>query len=250
MKPTRVDAACGSHTRIGGESIETSAATGYGDEAQFMSKASGSTDWIQVRKGRRLEYLTLGWNVVEAVVAIGSGFIAGSTSLVGFGIDSVIESLSGAVLLWRLQEGERGERRERLALRMVGMSFLMLAAYVACESLSDLVRRDRPEVSYVGIGLAVASLIVMPLLARAKRKVAAGLGSLALHADSRQTDICAYLSAILLLGLGTNAMFGWWWADPVAGLLMVLIIGKEGVDALRGKKCACHVARLSESGLP
>jgi divalent metal cation (Fe/Co/Zn/Cd) transporter len=184
-----------------------------------------------------LEYLTLGWNTLEAVVAIGSGMVAGSTSLVGFGIDSVIESLSGAVLLWRLRDDDRGERRERIALRLVGVSFLLLAAYVAYESANDLIRQDSPDVSYVGIGLAVASLIVMPLLARAKRKVAARMASHALHADSRQTEICAYLSAVLLVGLGANALFGWWWADPAAGLLMVLLIGKEGLDALRGKTC-------------
>lgn len=186
-----------------------------------------------------MEYLTLGWNAVEAVVAIAAGVVAGSTSLVGFGIDSVIESMSGAVLLWRLHD-ERGEQRERLALRLVGVSFLALAAYVAYESAESLIMREPPDVSYVGIALAVASLIVMPLLARAKRKVAARLRSDALHADSRQTDICGYLSAVLLFGLGSNALCGWWWADPVAGLLMVLLIGKEGIDSLRGKACSCE----------
>jgi divalent metal cation (Fe/Co/Zn/Cd) transporter len=204
-----------------------------------MHEQSRSPNRSFVLEGRRLEYLTLGWNAVEAVVAVGAGVIAGSTSLVGFGIDSVIESMSGAVLLWRLHD-EQGERRERTALRLVGVSFLVLAGYVAYESASDLIRQDRPEVSYVGIGLAIASLIVMPLLARAKRKVAARMGSHALHADSRQTDICGYLSAVLLFGLGANALFGWWWADPVAGLLMVLLIGKEGVEAFQGKACACE----------
>jgi divalent metal cation (Fe/Co/Zn/Cd) transporter len=195
-----------------------------------------------VAAGRRLEYFTLGWNALEAMVAVGAGLFAGSTALIGFGLDSVIESLSGSVLLWRLRDGTKGEEREQRALKMVGVSFLVLAVYIAYEATETLLRREPPTVSYIGIGLAVASVIVMPLLARAKRKVAARLGSRALHADSRQTDICSYLSAILLLGLGANALGGWWWADPVAGLLMVPIIGKEGVDALRGESCSCHTA--------
>ncbi len=190
--------------------------------------------------GRRLEYFTLGWNALEAIIAVGAGLFAGSTALIGFGLDSVIESLSGAVLLWRLRDGPKGDMREQRALKLVGVSFLALAVYIGYEATETLVRQEPPEVSYVGIGLAVASVIVMPLLARAKRRVAARLDSRALHADSRQTNICSYLSAILLLGLGANALGGWWWADPVAGLLMLPIIGKEGVDALRGKSCTCH----------
>jgi divalent metal cation (Fe/Co/Zn/Cd) transporter len=189
--------------------------------------------------GRYLEYLTLGWNVVEAAVAIGAGAVASSTALIGFGIDSVIESLSGAILLWRLRVGEEGEQREQLALRLVGVSFLILAAYVAYDAGKSLVAYEPPEASFVGIGLAIASVIVMPVLARAKCRVAATLESRALHADSRQTDICAYLSAILLVGLGVNAALGWWWADPVAGLLMVPIILREGVKALQGEACGC-----------
>ncbi|MEJ7861983.1 MAG: cation transporter [Pyrinomonadaceae bacterium] len=196
---------------------------------------------VNVRRGRNLEYLTIGWNSLEAVVAIGAGLLAGSIALVGFGVDSVIESLSGAVLLWRLFAGEH---REELALKLVGGSFLFLAAYVAFDAGKSLFFRELPEASYVGIGLAVLSLIVMPVLARAKRRVAANLNSRALQADSRQTDICAYLSAILVVGLGLNALFGWWWADPVAGLVMIPIIAKEGIQALRGETCcgegACH----------
>lgn len=194
-----------------------------------------------VRRGRALEYLTVGWNLLEAAVAVGAGLAAGSVALVGFGIDSVIESSSGAVLLWRLSGGERGEERERMALRLVGWSFLLLAAYVAFDSVKSLVGREPPEASYVGVTLALLSLIVMPLLARAKRRVAAQLGSRAMEADSRQTDLCAYLSAILLGGLLLNAAFGWWWADPAAALLMTPIIAREGVEALRGETCDdCH----------
>lgn len=190
-----------------------------------------------IRRGRGLEYLTIGWNAVEAVVSIGAGLFAGSVALVGFGVDSVIESSSGAVLLWRLRDGERGERRERVALKLVGVCFLLLAAYVAFDAARSLVMREPPEASYVGIAVAALSLVVMPLLARAKRRVAADLDSHAMHADSRQTDLCAYLSAILLGGLLLNALLGWWWADPAAGLVMAPIIAREGLQALRGETC-------------
>ena len=187
-----------------------------------------------LRRGRRLEYLTIGWNSLEAVIAVGAGLFAGSIALVGFGFDSVIEVSSGVILLWRLSGNDD---REKLALRLVGLSFLVLAAYVAFDATKSLWFRESPEESYIGIGIAALSLIVMPILARAKRRVAANLNSRALEADSRQTDICAYLSAILLAGLGLNALFGWWWADPFAALLMIPIIAKEGIEALRGEAC-------------
>ena len=190
-----------------------------------------------VRQGRRLEYFTVGWNLIEAAVALGAGLFAGSIALIGFGIDSLIETSSGAVLLWRLREGEEGEQRERIALKLVGISLLALAAYVAIDAAKGLILQEPPERSLVGIILAAVSLGVMPLLAWAKRRVAAKLNSRALVADSHQTDICAYLSAILLAGLGLNALFGWWWADPIAALAMVPIIVKEGLEALRGESC-------------
>ncbi len=194
---------------------------------------------VNVRRGRRLEYFTIVWNSLEAIAAIGAGLFAGSIALVGFGIDSVIETSSGAVLLWRLRDGARGEARERIALRLVGVSFLVLAAYVASDAVKSLVMREPPQASYLGIAIAALSLVVMPLLARAKRRVAAEINSRALQADSRQTDLCAYLSAILLAGLVLNALFGFWWADPIAGLIMTPIIAKEGVQALRGETCGC-----------
>ena len=198
-------------------------------------------DFEAVRRGRNLEYFTLGWNSLEAIIAVGAGILAGSVALVGFGVDSVIEVSSGAIILWRLAAGEH---REKLALRLVGASFLALSAYVLFDALKSLIYRELPDVTYVGIAVAALSLIVMPLLARAKRKVAAELNSRAMHADSRQTDLCAYLSAILLGGLLLNAIAGWWWADPVAALIMVPIIAKEGVEALRGETCCdtqdCH----------
>lgn len=187
-----------------------------------------------VRRGTLLEYLTIGWNSIEALVAIAAGLFAGSIALVGFGFDSVIESLSGAIILWRLAAGEH---RERLALRLVGASFIVLAAYVGIEAARTLYLQAPPERSYVGIAVAALSLVVMPLLAREKRKVSRELNSGALMADSKQTDLCAYLSAILLGGLVLNAAFGWWWADPVAGLAMVPLIIREGITGLRGEKC-------------
>ena len=190
-----------------------------------------------VARGRRLEYVTLAWNSLEAVAAIVSGLMAGSIALVGFGLDSVIECFSGGVLLWRLRAGEEGERREQQALRLVGVSFLALALYVGYEAVTSLMRHEAPEKSWFGVAVAIASLIAMPLLARAKRRVAAQLNSGALHADSRQTDICAYLSGILLGGLLLNALLRWWWADPLAGLIMVPLVAREGVEALRGKTC-------------
>jgi divalent metal cation (Fe/Co/Zn/Cd) transporter len=198
-----------------------------------------------VRRGRWLEYLTIGWNSLEAVIAIGAGLVAGSIALIGFGLDSIVEISSGAALLWRLHMDapEKRERAEQMALKLVAASFLLLAAYIAFDAAKSLITREPPQASYVGIGLAALSLVVMPLLARAKRKVAASINSRALQADSRQTDICAYLSAILLGGLLLNALFGWWWADPIAALVMTPIIVKEGVEALRGETCcegACH----------
>lgn len=195
-----------------------------------------------VRHGIRLEYVTLAWNGFEALVAIVSGVIAGSIALVGFGLDSVIEMSSGATLLWRLKSDAdecRREKVERIALRIVGASFIALAVYVTADAARSLWRHARPEESISGIVIAAAALIVMPLLARAKRRVAAGIDSGAMQADSRQTDLCAYLSAILLAGLVLNATLGWWWADPGAALIMVPLITKEGVEALRGKTCAC-----------
>jgi len=192
------------------------------------------------QRGKRLEYFTLVWNSLEGVIAVVAGAWAGSISLVGFGVDSFIEVTSGAALLWRMgaeADAHRRERIEKVALKIVGVCFLVLAAYVTYEATTDLFRRQAPERSLPGIVLACASLVAMPLLSRAKRKVARGLGSAAMHADARQTEFCTYLSAILLGGLLLNAAFGLWWADPAAALVMVPIIAKEGLDALRGDPC-------------
>lgn len=192
------------------------------------------------RRGRRLEYFTIAWNSLEGAVAVIAGLVAGSVSLVGFGIDSFIEVTSGAALLWRMSvdaDEHRRERNERRALRIVGLCFVALAAYIAYESIGDLTRRQAPERSIPGIVLACVSLLVMPLLSRAKRKVGTALGSAAMHADAKQTDFCVYLSAILLGGLLLNALFGLWWADPVSALIMAPIIAKEGYEGIRGEAC-------------
>ena len=195
---------------------------------------------VYVRRGERLEYFTIGYNTLEGVTSIVAGLIARSVSLVGFGLDSVIEVTSGAALLWRLHHDldlSRREQVERAALRTVGACFIALALYILYESGSMLIRHVPPKRSIFGIVIAAISVIVMPLLARAKRRVARQIGSGAMHADSKQADFCSYLSATLLGGLLLNAMLGWWWMDPAAGLVMVPIIGKEGIDGLRAETC-------------
>jgi len=192
-----------------------------------------------VRRGRVLSIVTLVYNAFEGIIAVIAGALAGSISLIGFGIDSVIEVASGGAALWRLSadvDPERREQVERLSLRLIGTSLVALAAYIVFDAATALWNRERPDQSYVGIALATLSLIVMPLLARAKRQVARGLSSRALAADATQTDICTYLSAILLGGLALNALLGWWWADPVAAVVMAPLIAKEGIGALRGEE--------------
>ena len=192
-----------------------------------------------VRRGQWLSYVTLGYNSLEGLASIIAGALAGSISLLGFGIDSLIEVASGGTALWRLHadvDAVRRERVERIALRTIGLLLLLLATYIAFDALKGLWRHEAPDESVIGIMIAALSLIVMPLLARAKRRVATGLSSRALNADATQTDLCTYLSAILLGGLALNALFGWWWADPVAALVMTPIIIKEGVEGLRAER--------------
>ena len=201
----------------------------------------------QVKRGQRLEYFTIAYNSLEGVIAIVAGLVAGSIALVGFGFDSIIEVTSGVALLWRLHsdaDESRRERMEAITLRIVGVCFLLLAVYVTYDSVKSLIRREAPIESVPGIVLAAVSLIVMPLLVRAKRRVARSISSNALMADSKQTELCTYLSAILLGGLLLNALVGWWWADPLAAIVMVPIIVKEGIEGLRGETCCdegdCH----------
>lgn len=198
-----------------------------------------------IRRGKLLEYLTVAYNSLEGIIAIGAGLLAGSIALVGFGFDSVIEVISGVTLLWRLYADVDEHRRELVenrALRIVGASFLLLAAYVLFDAVKAIVLREPPEESFIGIALAAVSLVIMPLLVRAKRRVAREIGSRALDADATQTALCTYLSAILLAGLLLNATLGWWWADPAAALIMVPIIVREGLEGVRGERCEddCH----------
>ena len=193
-----------------------------------------------VRRGRRLEYFTIAWNAVEGLLAIVMGVVTGSISLVGFGLDSFIEVTSGSVLLWRMSvdaDVHRREGNEERALRIVGLCFLLLAVYIGYESVTDLLSRHAPEHSVPGIVLACASLIVMPLLSRAKRTVGRAIGSVAMNADAKQAEFCSYLSAILLGGLLLNGLLGLWWADAIAALVMVPIIAKEGLEGLQGRAC-------------
>lgn len=202
-----------------------------------------------VRRGLWLNVATIAYNSLEAVISLVAGALAGSVALVGFGVDSIIEVTASGAAHWRLRadwDPARRERVERVTLRVIGATFLALAAYVAYDSVTALVKRERPDESPVGIAIAALSLVVMPLLARAKRRVALAMGSGALAADARQTTLCAYLSAILLGGLALNALLGWWWADPVSALAMVPIIAKEGFDGLRGETACCDTCTVPE----
>ena len=191
------------------------------------------------RLGRRAQLLaaaSVSYNLVEGVIAITAGLVAGSVALVGFGLDSVVEVSSGVIILWQFRH-PLPESRERQALRLMGFSFFALAAYVAFESVRALVTGHAPESSPVGIGLAIASLMIMPFLSWAQRRTGRALGSSAVVADSTQTLLCTYLSAVLLAGLVVNATLGWSWADPVAGLVIAAVAVREGRAAWRGEGC-------------
>jgi len=198
-------------------------------------------DATLLRRGLRLEYLTIGWNLIEAFVAVGAGIVAGSIALVGFGFDSLIEVFAATVVVWELHGV--GERRERLALRLIAISFFVLAAYVLIESVRDLAIRAEPSESIPGLVLACLSLVVMPLLARAKRRTGWAMGSVTLVADAAETMLCALLSLILLAGLLLNAMAGWWWADPIAAIGIAVLALREGVEAWRGEEPASEADR-------
>ena len=198
-------------------------------------------DWTRIALG--LVVATMVYNVIEAFIAVWSGIEAGSVALVGFGLDSVIELAAAGVLLWRLRVEARGadpetiEHTERKVQRFVGATFVMLALYVTAQAAITLWRSEAPQESLIGIVLAAASLVIMPLVSWGKLRAAREIGSSALRAEAKETLACSYLSFTLLLGLAANATAGWWWADPVAALLMVPWLVKEGLEGLRGEEC-------------
>ena len=197
----------------------------------------------QRARALRLEYLTVGWNVLEGAIAIAAAVAAGSVVLLGFGIDSFVESGSAGILIWRLRAETHSrnagdlEKLDRRAHRLVAFSLFLLAAYIALDATMSLWRRERPSPSLVGIALTTVSIGVMVWLARAKRRVAAAIGSRAMQADAFQTTACWWLSISALGGMGMNAMVGWWWADPLAALVMAGLIIREGSEAWRGEDC-------------
>ncbi|QNN52798.1 cation diffusion facilitator family transporter [Nocardioides mesophilus] len=191
--------------------------------------------------GRRAQLLagaSVSYNVVEAVVSVAAGAAASSVALVGFGLDSLVEVGSGLVILWQFRH-PLPETRERQALKLIAISFFALAAYVGVESARTLLGAGEPETSRLGIGIAFASLLVMPALSWAQRRTGRELGSGSVVADSKQTLLCTYLSAVLLVGLLLNATLGWGWADPVAGLMIAAVAVREGLEAWRGENCGC-----------
>lgn len=192
---------------------------------------------VLVRRGVRLAWFTIAWNSIEGIAGIAAGVAAGSIALIGFGIDSYIEVFAGAVSLWRLAKERHGhelsEAAEHRAVRLIAATFLVLAVGVGIESVRKLATGAEPGESLFGIGLALVSLVVMPLLARAKRRVGEQIGSRAVTADATETTLCVWLSGIVLAGLGLNALFGWWWADPLAGLGIVYVAGREGIEHWR-----------------
>ena len=191
-----------------------------------------------VRRAKQLAWLGVGWHGVEATIAIGAGLVAGSIALIGFGADSLIESFAGFILLWRFAASRiTSEDAERRAQKLIAVSFFVIAAYVGFEAVRSLVVGDRPEASWVGIGLAALTLVTMPPLAIAKGRIGEKLGSSATKSEGQQNMLCAYLSAALLVGLSANALFGLWWADPVTALVIAGVAVKEGRESWRGDSC-------------
>jgi divalent metal cation (Fe/Co/Zn/Cd) transporter len=194
-----------------------------------------------VRRARWLAAGGLAWHGIEAAIALGAGIVAGSIALIGFGADSVIEMIAGVVVLWRFAESRDGSASvERRAQQLIAGSFAVLAVYVGFEAIRSLAIADEPSVSWVGIGLSLVTLVSMPVLARAKTTVSQRIHSSAGVAEARQTTLCFYMAVALLAGLGANALFGWWWADPLAGLAIAGIAADEARKAWRGEQCCAH----------
>ena len=199
----------------------------------------GTSEWLRLaRRARLLSWLSLGWMTVEGAVAIAAGIVAGSIALVGFGIDSAIEGVASVIIIWRFS-GSRmfSEQAERRAQKLVAVQFFVLAPYVGVEAVRSLLGGDRPEVSWIGIGLSIGSVIVMPVLGIAKQRIADRLGSAATKGEGRQNMLCAYLAGALLVGLLGNALFGLWWLDPAVALLIAAVAVQEGMEAWKGEGC-------------
>jgi divalent metal cation (Fe/Co/Zn/Cd) transporter len=202
-----------------------------------------------LRQARLLAYAGIGWHIVEFAIALGAGLAASSIALVGFGVDSLIEALAGAVVVWLFAGRRAGsERAERRAQQIIATTFFVLSAYICAEAVRALLGGDEPRASWVGIGLAAVTAPTMPMLARWKWRLAQQLGSSAAASESRQTMLCAYLSVALLVGLGANALAGWWWADPLAGLVIAGVAAREGVQGWRGETTSCCSPVLASSG--
>ena len=201
-----------------------------------------------VRRAKLLAWAGIGWHGVEAAVAIGAGVVAGSIALVGFGADSLIESVAGLILIWRFAAPRvASQDAERRAQKLIAISFYVIAAYVGFEAVRNLLTGERPDASWVGIGLAAFTLVTMPPLAIAKGRIGEKLGSSATKSEGQQNMLCAYLSAALLVGLGANALFGLWWADPVTALVIAGVAVKEGRESWRGESC-CTAPMVAEGG--
>ncbi len=204
-------------------------------------ESGGASRAQLIRRVKLLSWLSLAWMTAEGAIGVIAGVVAGSVALTGFGIDSAIEGFASIIVIWRFT-GSRGvsERAEERAQKLVAVSFFLLAPYVAVEAIRDLVTTSHPETSYVGIGLAIGSLIFMPLLGRAKQRLGAQLGSAATAGEGAQNMLCAYLAAGVLVGLLANALLGWWWLDSVVALGISGLAIQEGREAWTGEGCACH----------
>lgn len=219
-------------------------------QAAASTSAVGRAEWLGLaRRAKVLSWASLGYMTVEGAVALTAGIVAASPALIGFGIDSAIEGFASLVIVWRFT-GARllSEAAERRAQLLVAIQFFLLAPYVGYESLDALLGGERPDASWVGIGLSITSLLLMPYLGRAKRRIGERMGSVALQGEGQQNLLCSYLSAALLAGLAGNAFLGLWWLDPGAGLVIAAVALKEGVETWRGEGCCAPPARVGDEG--
>lgn len=216
-----------------------SAATAPGLDPPPAGGQRGERDRL-IRRAKALSWLSLAWMTVEGAVAIAAALVAGSVALLGFGIDSAIEGVASVIVIWRFTGSRRlSEHAERQAQKAVAVSFFLLAPYIAQDAIRALINGEHPSTSWVGIGLSISSIVVMPLLGHAKQRVGERLGSGATAGEGAQNLLCAYMAAGVLAGLAANAAFGWWWLDPVIALVIAALAMREGREAWAGEDCAC-----------